>query len=352
METSSTPELLQAVTDEAARIFSRPPRLFAARTYLRQRGIDSANLDSAWLLGYAPPGWTRLVDKLQDQFSDLALIDADLAHPSSAGNLIDSFRDRVVFGIRDTDGHVAGFIGRDLSGNENAPKYLNTRHTALFDKSSLLFGLSEGLARDPQPRQPVIVEGPLDVLAIAARANANRADLLPVAACGTAFTANDARLVAKIAFAHESPVVVAMDGDAAGRTAALGAGEQLRAVGLDVRIAALPNGTDPAEYLSRPGTSLDAFTADYGEPLLTMRVQQAIAAQGDRMQWIEGRLAAARTIANYLATYPPSHTAHQIGWIADALDLSRTTITREFTSAYDRKAIQSRPWRRTTELTR
>jgi DNA primase len=352
METSSTPDLLRAVIDESARIFAQPPRLCAARTYLRQRGIDPANLDSSWLLGYAPPGWTRLVDKLQDRFSDLALIDADLAHPSSAGSLIDTFRDRVIFGVRDADGCVAGFIGRDLSGNDNAPKYLNTRQTALFDKSSLLFGLSEGLAGDPRPRQPVIVEGSLDVLAIAARANADRADLLPVAACGTAFTARHARLVATAAFAHESPVVVAMDGDAAGRTAALAAGEQLRAAGLNVGIAALPNGTDPAEYLSHPGTSLDPFTVDYGVPLLTVRVQQAIAAQGDRMQWIEGRLAAARAIADYLATYPASYTAHQIGWLADTLDLSRSTITREFTSAYDRKAIQSLPRRRARELTR
>ena len=346
MEISSNPDLLRAVTEESARIFTDPPRRSAAHTYRRQRGIDLANIDSMWLLGYAPPGWTRLVDKLRRRYSDLALIDADLAHPSITGNLIYTFRGRVGFGVRDTNGRVAGFIGRDLSGNDHAPKYLTTSQTAVSGKSSLLFGLSEGLVGDLCSGQPVVVEGPLDVLAIAAHAAIdhaalNQAALLPVAACGTVFTATHVRLVAAAAFTSESSVVVAMDGDSAGRTAAIAAGEQLRAAGLDVRVAALPNGTAPAEYISHPRGSRNAFTAEYGVPLLTARVQQAIAAQGDRMQWVEGHVAAARAIANYLATYPPSYTAHQIGWIDDTLDLSRTTTTRELTGAYTRRPIES-----------
>src|SRR5205823_5572382 len=117
-----------------------------------------------------------------------------------------------------------------------------------------------------------------------------------------------------------SPVVVAMDADAAGRAAAATAGERLRAAGLDVRVALLPNGSDPCEYLGHAVGSVDTFRYDHAVPLLTVHVEEAIAAQGDRMQWIEGRLAAARSITRYLATYPPSYAARQIGWLADALE--------------------------------
>jgi len=330
--------LLRQVTDAAAQVFSRPGRRVAAAIYLRQRGIEAKHLSSDWLLGYAPPGWTRLVDELRHDFDDQALVDAGVARRSSRGSLIDTFRDRVIFGIRGADGQLAGFTARDLSGDAHAPKYLNTHRHDLFDKSALLYGLHEG--RTGEAHQPVIVEGPLDVLAIAARDRGARdrgsgaTGLLPVAPCGTAFTLTHARRVAEIAFAHQAPVVIAMDGDSTGRAAALTAGETLRYVGLDVRVAVLANGLDPAEYLNRADANLDTFRPGDGLPLLTVHVEKTIADQGDRMQWIEGRLAAARAIASYLATYPASHSARQIGWLADALHLDAATVTFELAEAY------------------
>lgn len=306
--------------------------------YLRQRGIDTPALQSAWVIGYAPPGWTRLVETLSGEFPEHVLLDAGLARRSSRGSLIDTFRDRVLFGIRDRNGDLAGFIGRDLSGNAGAPKYLNTHQHLLFDKGTLLYGLHEGADSRHAPRQPVVVEGPLDVLAIASRPDGNQ--LWPVAACGTAFTADHASHIARIAFEHEMPVVVAMDGDAAGRTAALAAGERLRRTGLVVRIAALPNGVDPAEYLAGPGAMLDRFRVDGALPLVTAQVQNAIAVQGDRMQWVEGRLGAARSVASYLATYPASFTARQVGWLADVLELDASTVTFELVAAYRHSAVE------------
>ncbi|HZC51173.1 MAG TPA: toprim domain-containing protein [Mycobacterium sp.] len=337
---SADPEVLREVTRAAAAIFSDPIRRRAALSYLHQRGIDATTLPPEWLLGYVPPGWTRLVDKLRHRFPDQALLDAGVARLSSRGTLIDSFRNRVIFGIRDTDGAVAGFIGRDLSGHPGAPKYLNTHQHPLFDKGSLLYGLYEGM-RDGHARQPVVVEGPLDVLAIAARQHTDaHAGLVPVAACGTSFTVSHARRAAAVAFAHQSPVVVAMDSDPAGRAAALSAGERLRAEGLEVRLATLPDGSDPAEHLAHAGGGLDAFQADDGLPLINLQVQHAIARQGDRMQWVEGRLAALRSLTDYLATYPSSYTARQIGWLAEALALTPSSVTAELADAYlhrDRK---------------
>ncbi|HET6911615.1 MAG TPA: toprim domain-containing protein [Mycobacteriales bacterium] len=340
MQTVTDINTLRAVTHDAARIFTERARHLAALSYLRQRGILGTHLASNWMLGYAPPGWTRMVDKLANRYPEQALIDAGVARRSSRGTLIDTFRDRIIFGIRDPEGQVAGFIGRDLSGGLRAPKYLNTPQSPLFDKSRLLFGLPEG-TQAGTPQQPVVVEGPLDVLAIIDRAGASgTTSLLPIAACGTSFTDSHARRVAEAAFTAQSPVVVAMDADNAGRSAATRVGEQLRRTGLDVRIALLPNGSDPCEYLSNAAGGVEAFRHDHAVPLVTVHAEQAIAAQGDQMQWIEGRLGATRAITRYLATYPPSYAARQVGWLADTLDLHHTTITRELATAYEeRRAV-------------
>jgi len=335
---------LTEVIAAAAEILTAPPRRKAAVTYLHQRGIDTATVPAEWLLGYAPPGWTRLADQLRGRFGDEVLLDAGLALRSSRGTLIDTFRDRVIFPMHDRNGRVAGFIGRDVSGNPDTPKYLNTRQTPLFDKGELLYGLHEAHTTNPAARHLVIVEGPLDVLAIAARGHTiGTTDLLPIAASGTALTIAHARRVADVAIAHHSPVVVALDGDAAGRAAALRASEKLRSLGLDVRLAVLPNGTDPADYLARPTGSLDVFRDTHALPLLAVQVQSAIAAQGDRMQWVEGRLGAARTIAGHLAGYPASYADAQTGWIADVLDLNASTVAFELA---DRRSQTARGFSR------
>lgn len=336
------PDLLRAVNAYAAAVFTESRRRSAALAYLRQRGVKATALGSQWLVGYTPPGWTRLVDRLRGEFPEQALLDAGVARRSSRDTLIDTFRDRVMFGIRDLDGTIAGFIGRDLSGHPGAPKYLNTHQNTIFDKGSLLYGLHEG-THEEAGRQPVVVEGPLDVLAIATRQQHHDAGLLPLAPCGTAFTDTHARRVAEAVHAG-LPVVVAMDSDPTGRAAALKAGERLRQHDLDVRVAVLPNGTDPNECLARPDSSLDAFRADHGLPLINLHVENAIAAQGDRMQWVEGRLAALRSLTPYLSSYPASHAARQIGWIAEALRLDPSTVTFELVDAH-RKQSEIKPVR-------
>jgi DNA primase len=218
------------------------------------------------------------------------------------------------------------------------PKYLNTAQNPIFYKGSLLYGLHEARNANSNASQPVVVEGPLDVLAIAAR---NHPGLLSVAASGTAFTDTHAHLVA--AASTERQVVLALDADPAGRFAAALVGERLRRAGLDVRVAMLPAGTDPADYLARPDTTITTFTHEDALPLLALHVEQAVAAQDDRMQWVEGRLGAARSIAIRLATYPPAHAAAQIGWIAHTLDIDPSTFALELANAYTTLGLASGP---------
>jgi hypothetical protein len=100
----------------------------------------------------------------------------------------------------------------------------------------------------------------------------------------------------------------------------------------------LPNGTDPAEYLARLGSDLDAFRAGNGLSLVILHVEKAIAELGERMQWVEGRLGALRKLTPYLASYPPRDAARHIAWIAHALDLGTETVTRELAEAFERQA--------------
>jgi DNA primase len=334
---------LEAVTAAAAEIFCEPPRRAAAVTYLKRRGIDATLLGPEWVIGYAPPGWTRLLDRLRGAFSDQVLLDAGLARWCSRGTLIDTFRERVIFGMRNADGHIAGFIGRDLSGDPQAPKYINTRQHALFEKRRLLFGLDEGLCPS-MAGEPVIVEGPVDVLAIAARQAAQRElGLLPLASSGTAFTPEHARCVTKLAVERKSPVVVAMDRDSAGRAAAIRLGDRLHRAGVDVRIATLPDGIDPADYLAAGGSTLDTFRADHAVPLLQLHVEDAIARQGDAMQWPEGRLGALREVAGHLSTYPPETAARQAGSLAATFGFSPSAVTFELADAFARASRQTGP---------
>lgn len=328
-------DLRQEVTAEAARILTAPSRRKAALVYLAQRGIDANVLPEDWPLGYAPPGWTRLTDELRERgFTDQILLDAGLARRCGRGTLIDIFRDRVLFPVHDRAGRVAGFIGRDLSGAPAAPKYLNSPQSALYSKGELLYGLHEAtLAARPAIR-PVLVEGPLDVLALTARARrSGDTDLMPLASCGTAVTPIQAKLIATVAPA-DVPVIVAMDGDTAGRNAALAAGEQLRRYGLDVRVAVLPNGCDPAEYVADPDRSLNVFRQSNALPLLTVQLQRCIDAQGDHMQWVEGKLGAARGIATVLAGYRPEDAIKQTPWISSVLEIAPSTFLATLRTAY------------------
>jgi DNA primase len=321
---------LRAALAAAAAILTAPPARARAASYLRQRGIHTGTLPADWPLGYAPPGWTRLTDKLLAAgFAQDALLAAGLARRSSRGGLIETFRDRVIFPVHDHHGRLAGFVGRDLSGAPGAPKYLNSPQSALCDKGKLLYGLHEANRRNPGATVPVLVEGPLDVLAITAT---GRGKLCPLALCGTHLTGHQAALLSDITSRAGQPVIIATDSDPTGRAAALTIGQRLRRVGLDTRIAALPNGTDPTDYLTAGGDP-DTFTANRCLPLLTLQVQHAIDTQGDRMQWIEGRLAAARSIAQLLVESPTPDAAQQIGWIAHALHITPDSFLTVLTEA-------------------
>ena len=172
--------------------------------YLKVRGVKSA-VARDFMLGYAPDKWSALAEK----FSQKLLIDAGLVVIKDDGQVYDRFRGRIMFPIRDKRARIIGFGGRVL--DDSLPKYLNSPETSLFHKGKEVYGLYELLEKNSKPQRILIVEGYMDVIALA-QYGINYA----VAALGTATSQAHLDLL----FRFSSELVFCFDGDRAGREAA------------------------------------------------------------------------------------------------------------------------------------
>src|SRR5579864_3124119 len=215
----------------------------AARRYLADRGVDAAAAE-AFKLGYAPPGWDGLLRALRARgFDGAALEQAGLATARTGGEgYYDALRHRLIFPIHDLQGRPIAFGGRAI--DDATPKYLNTRETALFVKGRSLYALDAARAAHRETGEAVVVEGYMDALACHQFGITNA-----VASLGTALTQDQVLLLKRFA----ARAVLVYDADAAGMDAAergLGIFEQAE---LPVRVAVLPGGADPDEFLHQRG---------------------------------------------------------------------------------------------------
>ena len=228
---------------EAARYYfqtlTKAPEGSTARKYLMgERQIAESSIRH-FGLGYATNDFFKLVNHLRKMgFTDEEMIAANLAFQSKAGRIIDRFRERIMFPIFDASGNVIGFGGRAL-GDEK-PKYLNTNTTPVFQKSNELFALN--FARKSRPEQLILAEGYMDVIALHAAGFTTA-----VASLGTALTEQHGRMLARYA----KEVIICYDSDTAGQKATLKAISVLRANGVKVKVAQIPDAKDPDEFLKR-----------------------------------------------------------------------------------------------------
>jgi DNA primase catalytic core len=279
--------------------------------YLAARGFGQATV-AQWRIGYAPAGWTALTNHLRGLGHDDAVIEASgLARRSSRGTLIDHFRDRAMLATRNDNGIVVGFIGRaHPDAASEVPKYLNSPETTAYTKGDLLFGLHE--ARDQLARGavPVIAEGPFDAIAISA---ADPRQYVGLAPCGTALTTRQAAALARVADLSEAPVLVALDGDRAGREAAVKAYAILLTVTSKTTAITLPPGRDPAEILQADGpAALRDVLQNQAQPLAAVVIDAHLDGWADRLDHAEGQLHALWSAATLIASLLPSDTADQI----------------------------------------
>ena len=235
--------------------FTRPVGHEYALSNLRHhRHIDlrAAELETGIVLvGHTGHGWTNLIDHLRGRgVTDDELLALDLAQPSRRGTLIDTLRDRIVVPVTDVRGRITGFVGRDTSGHPKAPKYRNPTHTPVFDKSTCLYRPTRTAVPDATV---IVVEGPLDALAVTAAAAARgmTEQLVACSTLGTTVTPVQARQVLGIS---TKPPVIALDGDPAGEEGTLRWVDAICQNGERLALVAhLPDGLDPAEWLARHG---------------------------------------------------------------------------------------------------
>ncbi|MGK3143444.1 DNA primase [Pantoea sp. C2G6] len=222
-----------------------------ARDYLDRRGL-SADIINHFAIGYAPAGWDNVLKRFGKQSEDReSLMEAGMLVSNDKGRTYDRFRDRVMFPIRDKRGRVIGFGGRVL-GNDT-PKYLNSPETPIFHKGRQLYGLYEAVKNHPEPARLLVVEGYMDVVALA-----QYGIDYAVASLGTSTTAEHIQLL----FRSTDTVICCYDGDRAGREAAWRALETALPYmndGRQLRFMFLPDGEDPDTLVRKEGK--DAFEA-------------------------------------------------------------------------------------------
>ncbi|MEV4251689.1 toprim domain-containing protein [Spirillospora sp. NPDC049652] len=288
--------------------------------YLSERGIPPAALDT-WAIGYAPV--KGMVEHLKALgFTDSALQDAGLTRETGKGRR-PLFTDRLVLPLRTPDGTVVGFIGR-RPDTGRGPKYLNTPTTDLFNKSQILFGLHENRGQLNAGARPLLVEGPLDVIAVTAAAPTG---LAPVAPCGTALTTEQVAILRQHADIDTRGLTIALDGDAAGHRAMLRAWKTLQQVKGPIDAVVLPKDQDPADILRYEGSMKVRQALRSVVPLADLVVDAQISRVGGTLDHAEQQLAAARAAAGLIVQMPRDQIARQVPRVATATGVPTDTVT-------------------------
>lgn len=238
-----------ALMETSARFFAsqlrQHPNKDTVINYLKKRGL-SGQIVKDFGIGYAPPEWDAVLRQFgANRDTQSQLLALKLITENDRGRRFDFFRDRIMFPIRDRRGRVVGFGGRVLEQGE--PKYLNSPETRIFHKGRELYGFWQMKQVHKQLDSAILVEGYMDVVALAQHGVTNA-----VASLGTAATTDHLQLL----FRHTPLVICCFDGDRAGRDAAWRALENalpLLKDGIDLRFLFLPDGEDPDSIVQREG---------------------------------------------------------------------------------------------------
>ena len=233
--------------------------------YFKKRGLSAQTIVD-FKLGFAPPQWDRLYRDFRERgYREKDLIKSGLCLTKN-GKTYDRFRGRCMFPIRDDKGRVVAFGGRIVE--EGEPKYLNSPESPIFHKGDLLFAMERARKEIRRTKQAVLVEGYMDVVGVHNLGVTN-----VIASLGTAFTQRQAQLLRRIC----DVAIVAYDMDRAGREATRRAIAIARESGLKLRIATLPDGKDPDEYIKQHGAKAWEDVIAMAQNVLDYRLDEIIA---------------------------------------------------------------------------
>jgi DNA primase len=301
-----------------------------ARDFITKRGFDR---DAAknFNVGYAPDEWDGLYKNLKGKgFTDEELNLAGLVKEGTKG-MIDRYRNRLIWPVKDISGDVVGFGARKLASDEvdTGPKYLNSPETAVYKKNQILYGLDIAKKEIAKNRQVVIVEGYTDVMA-AHLAGVTTA----VATCGTAFGDEHIRIIRRLlmdADAFRGEVIFTFDGDAAGQKAALRAFEDDQKFVAQTFVAIEPNGMDPCELRQAHGDDAVRNLVARRVPLFEFAIKSVIANYD--ITSAEGRVGALNQVAPLIgkirdASLRPEYVRLLAGWLGMEVDVVSTAVKR------------------------
>ena len=336
-ESSISRERMLEVNDLALAFFEAQFTDSWGRDYLARRfGTDLAG-DQRFRPGQAHAAWTKLVDHMRRHgVTDDEMVAVGVATVARTGRLIDRFRDRVIFPVIHHNPHnsghaeVLGFVGRrrpNLTDDEKAgPKYLNTADTPLFHKGAQLFGMVPELI--DEGATPVIVEGPIDAIAVTLGSIGLYVGVAPL---GTSLTEEQAAQLAAIHRATGRDPIVATDPDLAGQVAAERDFWLLTPHGIDPGYAQLPHGLDPADLLAHRGPAALTTSLAGGQPAYQSLGDQLLMERLDNLEPEQARVAAMRVIsARPSGVWKPSAQR-----VAGRLHLSEMEARRDLRDAIE-----------------
>ena len=298
----------------------------AMKRYLQERGV-SQSVCEQFMLGASLDRWDALFQALIKRGVTPEVMAAAglVTKREQGGGYYDRFRNRVMFPIKDAHGRVVGFGGRAM-GNAQ-PKYLNTGETECFNKRQLLYAMDVALPAIRKMRQAIVVEGYMDAISLQASGLQQA-----VASMGTAFSEQQARLLAKIT----DEVFFAYDSDDAGQQATTRALDIVKKIGLKARILLIPDGKDPDEYVRNHGSQAVHALLEQAVSPLSFQIER-IVSQAD-LSTLAGKIEAVSNILPFLAEADSAvEVAEQVRQLARRIAIDEGVVQSEF-QAYLRKS--------------
>ncbi len=288
-ERSNRKKTVLELNKEAARFFFTNlagKTGYEGQAYLRRRGLMEKTIRQ-FGLGLSTPGWDELSRYLMKKgVSEELLLESGLALKGKKGDLVDRFRNRLMFPIFDIRGNIIGFGGRVL-GNDQ-PKYMNSPDTIVYNKSRELYALN--FARLSSAKELLIVEGYMDVISLHQAGFTNT-----VASLGTALTQMQAWLLKKYA----KEVIVSYDSDAAGQAATMRGLEILEEAGCPARVLQIPEGKDPDEFIRNNSPEKFKILVDRAISLLDYKIK--VEKNVHNLDTVDDKLKLLNSIADILA---------------------------------------------------
>ncbi|MGH2674189.1 MAG: DNA primase [Actinomycetota bacterium] len=298
----------------------------AARRYLEKRGISRESVE-AFGIGFAPGYPDFLLRRMAREFSPEILVEAGLAAKDPRGGIRDRFRSRITFPIHDLSGNAVGFGARLLEGD--GPKYLNSPETPVYRKGELLYNLHRAKGDVTKAGRAFVVEGYTDVIALAGAGIP-----VAVATCGTALGEGHFRLLSRFA----RGAVLCFDADEAGARAAERAYGLFEKFALDVSVLILPQGQDPADFVSEEGGESFERLAERAEALVDYMLQRSV--RDETLDTPEGQSRAVRlALPIVVGLTDPVLQSQYAGRLADLVGVSPTDVRLEL----DRAGSPERP---------